>query len=97
MSEHSLVHKEASYFVIQFDSPPTLISDLKEEYGRDIDIIRRNIFKLEKQPKIDCTLEEEMQPPAYRKEVIEMMAKAKRREKRPYDHRSGLSYYPFQR
>lgn len=97
ISEHGLVHREGSYFLLRFDAPPRMIIQLTEEYSRDIDIIRRSIFKIEHEPPFECTLDEELQPPAYRKEVIEMVAKAKRREKKPYDHRSGLDYYPFQK
>lgn len=97
ISEHGLVHREASYFIVRFDAPPRMIASLKEEYGRDIDIVRRNILKLEPEPPFQCTLDQELQPPAYRKEVIEMVAQAKKRDKKPYDHRSGLDYYPFQK
>lgn len=97
MSEHGLVHRTGSYFLMHFDCSTQLIADFREEYGRDIDIVRANIFKVEKAEPIQCTLDEELLPPAYRKEVIEMMEVAKKREKKKYDQRTGLDYYPFQR
>lgn len=100
ISEHGLVHKTGSSFVIKFDSPPTAILDLKEEYGRDVDIIRRHIFKLEEETleeKKPCTLHEELLPPAYRKEVIEMINLGKKNQKPKYPQNTGLSYYPFQK
>ncbi|XP_055843017.1 probable 28S ribosomal protein S6, mitochondrial [Episyrphus balteatus] len=97
ISEHGLVHREGNYFAIQFDTAPTKIVDLNEEYGRDIDIIRRHIFKLEEPKAVECTLHEELQPPAYRKDVQKMIEIAKRKQKKKYDYNSGLDYYPFQK
>lgn len=82
---------------MQFDSPTTLIHEMKEEYGRDIDIIRRHVFKIEEPRQFSCTLHEESLPPAYRKEVQRMVAMAKRSEKPKYNQKSGLDYYPFQK
>lgn len=82
---------------MQFDAPTTLIEDIHEEYGRDIDIVRRHIFKVEPPAAVACTLAEEMLPPAYRKEVQQMVAIAKRAEKPKFDQKSGLDYYPFQK
>jgi hypothetical protein len=39
---------------------------LEEEYGRDVDIVRRRIFKMETPEEFECTLHEEILPPAYR-------------------------------
>lgn len=97
MSQHGLVHRTGSYFLMHFDCATNLIADFREEYSRDIDIVRVNVFKVEEPPTLECTLDEELLPPAYRKEVIEMMAMAKKREKPKYDQKSGLDYYPFQK
>lgn len=82
---------------INLQVPPPAIQDLREEFGRDVDIIRRHVFKVEEPEKVSCTLHEELLPPAYRKEVIEMINVAKRKQKVKYPHNSGLSYYPFQK
>lgn len=74
-----------------------MIADFEEEYRRDIDIIRASVFKIEPPQRIQCTLDEELLPPAYRKNVIEMMRVSKRKEKRKYSQNSGLDYYPFQK
>ncbi|KAH8372414.1 hypothetical protein KR093_011408 [Drosophila rubida] len=97
VSEHGVVHKEGTYFSIFFDSAPTKIMDLKEEFGRDIDIIRRNIYKVEESAEYKCTLHDEMLPPAYRKDVQEIIDIAKRKHKPKYNYNSGLDYYPFQK
>jgi small subunit ribosomal protein S6 len=39
---------------------------LEEEYGRDVDIVRRRIFRIETPEEFECTLHEEILPPAYR-------------------------------
>lgn len=90
-----------SYFLFEFDSPPSTIADLYEFYGRDIDIVRRRIYKLpepmEEQIE-ECTLHDEIQPPAYRKSVQEMIALGqKQANKNKFKYNSGLDYYPFQK
>ncbi|XP_023160390.1 probable 28S ribosomal protein S6, mitochondrial [Drosophila hydei] len=97
VSEHGVIHREATHFTITFDSAPTKLSDLKEEFGRDIDIIRRHIFKLEEPEEHKCTLHDEMLPPSYRKDVQEIIDIAKRKQKPKYNYNSGLDYYPFQK
>lgn len=82
---------------MKFDSPTHLIHELQDEYGRDIDIVRRHIFSLEEPKAHTCTLHEEMLPPAYRKEVQRMIAISKRNEKPKFNSKSGLDYYPFQK
>ena len=87
-----------SYFLFEFNAPPTCIDQLLDEYGRDIDIIRRNIFKKKEHESFDCTLHEEIEPPPYRKDVQELMAQAKENEAKPkFQYNSGLDYYPFQK
>ncbi|KAJ6636376.1 putative 28S ribosomal protein S6, mitochondrial [Pseudolycoriella hygida] len=97
MSEHGMVHRHGSYFLVQFDSATHLIEDFNEEFGRDVDIVRSSIFKTQNPEFIRCTLHEELLPPAYRKEVIEMMKLAQRKAKPKYRQQSGLDYYPFQK
>lgn len=97
VSVHGLVHRTGNAFVVKFDVPPTALQDLVEEYGRDVDIVKRHIFKDEQPSRFACTLHEEMMPPAYRKEVIKMMSIAKKKQKEKYPMNTGLSYYPFQK
>lgn len=93
-----MVHKTASTFIIQFDTPPAAIDDLSEEYGRDVDIIRKRIFKVTESEPIECTLHEELLPPAYRKNVQNMIAEGmKQQSSTKFKHNSGLDYYPFQK
>lgn len=87
--------------MIKFDVKPQAIDDLREELGRDVDVVRRHVFRLEDGvPEVlekECTLHEELLPPAYRKEVIKMMEIGKKGQKPKYPHNSGLDYYPFQK
>lgn len=97
ISEHGLVHREGNYFLINFDVGPAKISDLSEEFSRDIDIVRQSFYRKRSIAPYECTLEEEMQPPAYRKDVQNMIAIAKRKQKPKFKYNSGLDYYPFQK
>ncbi|KRF84048.1 small ribosomal subunit protein bS6m isoform X2 [Drosophila virilis] len=54
-------------------------------------------FKVEEPEDYECTLHEEMLPPAYRKDVQELIDIAKRKQKPKYNYNSGLDYYPFQK
>lgn len=86
-----------SYYLFQFNVPPFSIQEILEEYGRDIDIIRRRIFKKNEPIKEDCSLHKELLPAPYRKDVEELIREAKRYDKPKFKYNSGLDYYPFQK
>ena len=91
-----------SYFVYKFDSPPNSLKNLYEECERDIDVIRQRIYKVQEDLVThDCTLHDDLQPPAYRKEVQKMVAIGKKQQeraaKKKFQYNSGLDYYPFQK
>ncbi|XP_035431217.1 probable 28S ribosomal protein S6, mitochondrial [Spodoptera frugiperda] len=99
-SAHGLVHREANYFVFKIDTATKAVSDLKEEYSRDVDVIRQRVFKCEESSSNNCTLEEELLPPAYRDEVKKMIEVGKTQVNRftyKFKYNSGLDYYPFQK
>ncbi|CAH0384129.1 unnamed protein product [Bemisia tabaci] len=96
-------HREANYFVVEFEVAPHHLLPLKRIYERDVDIIRSNIFKV-KDPAEEshsCTLDDELKPPAYRKEVQDMIAASLKvknwKPKSAWLPNTGLHYYPFQR
>lgn len=95
--KNSQKHFTGSAFVVTFDVPPKCIADLMEEYSRDVDVLKRQIFKIEEPSNAECTLSDELQPPAYRKEVIQMMKVAAKGQKEKYPQNTGLKYYPFQK
>jgi len=83
-----------------FDAPSASMDTLRDELRRDIDLIRHLVIQREIQAKsFDCTLEEELQPPAYRKDVQKLIEAGKNKvEKRRFWQNSpGFDYYPFQR
>ncbi|XP_076298180.1 mitochondrial ribosomal protein S6 [Lasioglossum baleicum] len=97
-SSHGKVYKEAGHFFFCFDVPPASLKDLTDEYNRDIDIIRTKIYKqnpLEPE-KVECTLEEELLPPAYRPSILKLL-EHKKKGKKEFKYNSGLGYYPFLR
>lgn len=87
----------SSYFVFEFNAPPLCIEQLLDEYGRDVDVMRKRIFKKNMPKNVECTLHEELLPPPYRKDVQELVAKAKRHEKPKFRYNADLDYYPFQK
>ncbi|CAF4936606.1 unnamed protein product [Pieris macdunnoughi] len=99
-SAHGLVHKEANFFVFKIDTATTVVSDLKEEYSRDVDVVRQRVFKVNEDSDHVCTLETELLPPAYREEVQKMIKMGKSQVNRfryKFSYNSGLDYYPFQK
>ncbi|XP_059060223.1 small ribosomal subunit protein bS6m [Achroia grisella] len=99
-SAHGLVHREANYIVFKVDTPALSVTDLKEEYSRDVDIIRQRVFRMQDESNHSCTLEDELLPPAYREEVQQMIEIGKSQVNRftyKFKYNSGLDYYPFQK
>ncbi|XP_024943075.1 probable 28S ribosomal protein S6, mitochondrial isoform X2 [Cephus cinctus] len=99
-SSHGVVSRQAHYFVIYFDVPPKHISNLEDIFNRDIDIVRNRIYKhdltVNNKP---CTLEDELKPPPYRRDVQKLLKITERQEsrKKKFSYKSGLNYYPFQK
>ncbi|XP_049865453.1 probable 28S ribosomal protein S6, mitochondrial [Pectinophora gossypiella] len=99
-SAHGLVHRQANYFVFKIDTATKTVADLKEEYSRDVDIIRQRVFKASSDCEHNCTLEKELLPPAYRDEVQKMIEIGKTQVNKftyKFKYNSGLDYYPFQK
>ncbi|XP_023948891.1 probable 28S ribosomal protein S6, mitochondrial [Bicyclus anynana] len=99
-SSHSVVHREANYFVFKIDTATQAVADLKEEYSRDVDIIRQRVYKVQEKADHKCTLEEELLPAAYREDVQKMIELGKTQVNRftyKFKYNSGLDYYPFQK
>lgn len=90
-------YRQANRFIYTFDVPPKELSFLREECKLDVDIIRSVIYESNQTKPHECTLEEEMKPPAYRKEVKELLRLGKRREKTYWLPQTGVDYYPFSR
>ncbi|XP_060626359.1 small ribosomal subunit protein bS6m [Anolis sagrei] len=45
ISTHSQHHTRGGYFLVDFESPATVISSVKDHLGRDIDVIRSTVLK----------------------------------------------------
>lgn len=74
-------HSEGSYFLFYFDSSPRILYDLYDEFKRDIDIMKSTVTRI-KEPEVkECTLAEELQPPALRKSVQELLEAKKSKKK----------------
>lgn len=96
-SANGVVYNKASYFLCEFNAPPSHIAFLLDEYGRDVDLIRSRIYKKNTPEQIECTLHEEMLPPPYRKDVQAMIAEARKHDKPKFKFNIGMDYYPFQK
>lgn len=83
--------------MLEFNLPPQKIEDFVDETGRDVDILRRRVYKKQDLPQVECTLEEELQPPPYRKNVQQLIKDARKLDKPKFEYNTGLDYYPFQK
>ncbi|XP_008105755.1 small ribosomal subunit protein bS6m [Anolis carolinensis] len=45
ITTHSEDHTRGGYFLVDFESPSTVISSVKDHLGRDIDVIRSTVLK----------------------------------------------------
>ncbi|XP_042312454.1 28S ribosomal protein S6, mitochondrial [Sceloporus undulatus] len=45
ISKHNDDHTRGGYFLVDFESSPTVISAVKDHLGRDIDVIRSTVLK----------------------------------------------------
>ncbi|KAI4485955.1 hypothetical protein M0804_006444 [Polistes exclamans] len=96
LSFRGSTYREATHFLYYFDVPPSTLTNLIDEYNRDIDILRNKVYKQETPNPIECTLHEELLPPIYRKEVQKLMeigAKQKKKHQEKQFSRK-LKYYP---
>lgn len=53
-------------FLFTFDAPPSLVEKIHQEYVRDIDIVKSQIFQKQFPDEFDCQLDEETRPAPYR-------------------------------
>ncbi|XP_063695838.1 small ribosomal subunit protein bS6m [Culicoides brevitarsis] len=104
MSKNEQTHRVGIHYLMEFDVPPTQIDSLHEEFKRDVDIIRKHIVRKAEPEPVECTLHEELLPAAYRKDVAEMIHKAKNSKKQRQEEKrtvwksnTGMDYYPFLR
>ncbi|XP_063234065.1 small ribosomal subunit protein bS6m [Bacillus rossius redtenbacheri] len=100
-SSHGTVHKKGSHFLLRFHCPPTRLEQLSESVTRDVDVVRHRVYKEREPSSFECTLHEEVLPPAYRKDVAAMLEEGQRNKKKsfskPFKYNTGLDYYPFQK
>uniref|UniRef100_A0A224YQZ6 Small ribosomal subunit protein bS6m n=1 Tax=Rhipicephalus zambeziensis TaxID=60191 RepID=A0A224YQZ6_9ACAR len=90
MSRHGRTNWHGSYFLFRFDASPELTVAMRGEVKRDVDIIRATFISLSPPKTITCTLEEEMQPPAYRASVQALMAQSQVKRKQTFEkHTDG--------
>lgn len=71
--------------------------DMKEEIDLDVDVIRCKIFPVVEPKPHKCTLEEELQPVSYRKDVKKLLEMQEKGKKKGWMPQMGIEYYPFQR
>ncbi|CAG9836641.1 unnamed protein product [Diabrotica balteata] len=96
-SVHGINYKQASYFLYECNIPPSTIESLLDEYGRDVDVIRRQLYRKNQPTSNECTLDEELLPPPYRKDVQDLIEQARKHDKPKFKYNTGLDYYPFQK
>ena len=98
MKAHTHWHREGTYFLMKFDAPSAAVENLKDEFKRDIDLIRTYVVRCEEPMKNECTLEEELKSPAYRDDVKKLIEQGRKIVRNQFKQNTpGFDYYPFQK
>ncbi|CAH2000468.1 unnamed protein product [Acanthoscelides obtectus] len=98
ISVHGVVYNKADYFLFEFNAPPSSIASLFDEYIRDVDVVRRRLYKKTEPVGFECTLDNEMKPPPYRNDVLNLIEQAKSQQGKPkFEYNTNLDHYPFQK
>ncbi|CAL1275127.1 unnamed protein product [Larinioides sclopetarius] len=93
--EETYYHK-GSYFTYKFTGSPTIFAEIKEVCNRDTDILKHGFVDVYKEDPKNCTLEEELLPPALRpsvKKLLEQSKKHKGVSKPIYKHLKTWNYF----
>ncbi|XP_022650906.1 probable 28S ribosomal protein S6, mitochondrial [Varroa jacobsoni] len=91
-SSHGKVHHTGSFILYKYDAPISLLQTLLKEVRLDVDIIKVGCVQVKKPKDIKCTLEGELQIPAKRPSVQELMKTGARPSKPGY---GGIVGGPF--
>lgn len=97
ISKNRQPYREAEQIVFKFDVSSQVRDDLKEEVDLDVDVVRCKIFNVQPPQEIECTLEQELQPVAYREDVKKLLHMQEKAKKKKWLPQMGIEYYPFQR
>ncbi|OXA57821.1 probable 28S ribosomal protein S6, mitochondrial [Folsomia candida] len=89
-------YTEGSHFLMRLDLPASSVELLYDEYERDTDILVAGFVREKPIETKDCTLHDELLPPAYREDVKKMIEQGRKKE-RKFRLNTGLSYNPFNR
>lgn len=97
ISKNRQPYREAEHIILKFDVSEQVREDLKEEVFLDVDVVRCNIFPVVEPKEFKCTLEQELQPVSYRKDVKDLLKMQEKGKKKKWMPQMGIEYYPFQR
>jgi len=91
---------KGTYAQFYFVAPTEKVPDIKKGVRYDPEVLRSNVFSVKPFQDTECSLEEELKPPALRKNVQQMIQEADDREPievkvKRFDPRTNLGYYPF--
>ncbi|GFQ84200.1 uncharacterized protein TNCT_63331 [Trichonephila clavata] len=96
MRKEGTYYKQGSYFAYAFTGSPKFFAEVKDECDHDPDIIKHGFVETYKKFPENCTLEEELRPPAFRKSVLKLLEDGKKRKERArpfYRHIKEYNYF----
>lgn len=95
ISKNGQPYREAEQILFKFDVSAQVHNDLREEINLDVDVVRCKIFPVVKPAEFKCTLEEELQPVPYRKDVKKLLELQNKSKKKSWMLQMGIEFYPF--
>lgn len=97
ISKNRQPYREAEQLIYTFDVSAKVTRDLRDEADLDVDVMRCRIYPNHEHVEHKCTLEEEMQPVAFRKDVLKLLQLQDKNKKKGWKPQMGIEFYPFQR
>lgn len=97
ISKNRSPYREAEQIILKFDVSSQIRDDLNEEVNLDVDIVRCNIFPVVEPVEKKCTIDEDLKPVSYRKNVKKLVELQEKKKKVYWSPQMGIDYYPFQR
>ncbi|XP_035225986.1 probable 28S ribosomal protein S6, mitochondrial [Stegodyphus dumicola] len=95
MTEEGKAYTRGSYFIFKTVAAPRIFEEIVNECKQDVDLLRHGFYCVPTDVP-ECTLQEEMQPPALRKSVQQLLEDGKKHKdqtKRIYRHIIHHTYY----
>lgn len=91
------LYSHANYFIFNCDLQEKILHELKDEFDRNQNVLRKAFIEVRPRAPVECTLQEELQIPSHRPSVQKMIYEGRQVPKfrKIWEPNTGLDFYPF--